>query len=137
MSYNLAVWDGPRPESNEAAGAAFLKLAAHWFDGQPADPSPTAPIRSYVEALLDRWPDITEDAGEDSPWADGPLINNAAGPLFYFAMVYSQAEEAVSFAAQLAAERGLICFDPQAEALLMPTPTNGPKAKRSRFWKRG
>ena len=48
---------------------------------------PTAAIRDDVAALVTRWPDITDPAGEDSPWADGPLINNADGHAIYFRCV--------------------------------------------------
>jgi hypothetical protein len=36
-------------------------------DLQPQTPR----IAAYVRALVDRYPDITSDDGEDSPWADG------------------------------------------------------------------
>ena len=86
----------------------------------PYDPTPA--IAKYVAWLLQRWPDLAEDdAEEESPWADAPIINNAMGSLFYFAMVYSKAEEAVAFAAELATQHGLNCFDPQSEHLLTPT----------------
>jgi len=42
---------------------------------------PTARIRRYVDDLVTRWPDITTEAGDDSPWADGPLVGNASGPM--------------------------------------------------------
>lgn len=35
---------------------------------EPEEPTPA--IAEYVGALLERWPDITGDAGEDSPWSD-------------------------------------------------------------------
>ena len=42
--------------------------------------TPTPRIQRYVDELLSRWPDINTDEGQDSPWADGPLIGNASGP---------------------------------------------------------
>ena len=84
--------------------------------GEP-DVEPSPAIRAYVEALLRRWPDITDDADEDSPWADGPLMANAAGDAIYFSMVWSRAEEASAFASRLAEEHGLVCYDPQSETL--------------------
>ena len=76
MSYDLAVWVGARPQSDSDASAVYERLMDRMEAGDAeAEPSPA--IRAYVAALLERWPDITEDAGEDSPWADGPLIGNA------------------------------------------------------------
>lgn len=68
-----------------------------------------------------------EDAGEDSPWADGPLIGNAIGEAIYFAMVWSRAEEASDFASRLAAQHGLVCFDPQSETLRPPETPREPR----------
>jgi len=56
---------------------------------------PTARIRRYVDDLVTRWPDITTEAGDDSPWADGPLVGNASGPTIYFAMITSSGPEVV------------------------------------------
>jgi hypothetical protein len=73
----------------------------------------TAAIAAYVRALLDRWPEITDEAGEDSPWSSAPLMSEANGNLFYFGMVFSMANEASEYAAELASRHGLVCFDPQ------------------------
>jgi len=56
---------------------------------------PTARIRRYVDDLVTRWPDITTEAGDDSPWANGPLVGNASGPMIYFAMITSSGPEVV------------------------------------------
>jgi hypothetical protein len=116
MGYGLAVWEGPRPEGAEAAIAAYLEKSARWDAGDHgSEPSPR--ISAYVEVLLSRWPDVTDDDGEDSPWSDGPLIGNALGDGIYFEVVWSAAEEASEFAARTAAEHSLVCFDPQTESL--------------------
>jgi hypothetical protein len=115
MSYDLAVWEGERPASDEEAGATFAELMDALEAGE-LDP-PTERIEGYVAALLARWPDITTDDGEDSPWATGPLLAEAFGSAFYFPMTWSGAEEASAFAAQVAAAHGLVCFDPQTETL--------------------
>lgn len=120
VSFDLAVWEGPRPSSDDEALATYESLYEKWF-GRERDESldnrPTPGIFEYIEALLARWPDITTDAGESSPWADGPIINNAAGNFFYFSMVWSRAEEAAAFCADTARTRGLVCFDPQSVSL--------------------
>lgn len=118
MSYNLAVWDGPTPADDAAALEVFEDLYDKFMGakGQP----PTPRIRQYVEGLVARWPDLSaDDEDEDtSPWSNGPLINNASGPLFYFGMVFSKYREAASFAADLARTSGLVCFDPQDRRLI-------------------
>ena len=138
MSYDLAVWEGPRPKDDTAALETYLSLYDRYVDTDETF-EPTPAIRRYVEALLARWPDITTDDGEDSPWSGGPMIDNAAGPFFYFGMGGSQLDDASQFAAEVAAAHGLNCFDPQSEALrpsdrpLAPVPD---KPRRRRRWGR-
>lgn len=116
MSYNLAVWEGERPKTNaEAEKMLEALLAQHQQAEKP--PAPTPAIRRYVEALLARYPDLDDDNEDTCPWSDSPLINNASGPIFYLAMVFSKAESAGAFATKLANEHGLICFDPQSNDL--------------------
>ena len=116
MSYDLAVWEGKRPRTNAAAAKVFRRLYDENIGGE-GERAPTPAIAAYVQALLERWPDISDDEGEESPWSDGPLINDARGPIFYFGMVFSMCEEASAFAAGTAAAHGLVCFDPQLEEL--------------------
>ena len=119
MSYDLAVWEGPQPASAEAADETYDTIMDR-LDGDGADEEPTPAIRAYVDALLARWPDLDDDNEDEVPWADGPLLGNAFGNAIYFALVYSRADEAADYAARLAAEQGLVCYDPQAGAVWSP-----------------
>lgn len=58
-----------------------------------------------------------EGVEETSPWAAGPLIGEARGPVIYFALRWDRAEEASAYAAALADSMGLVCFDPQQRRL--------------------
>ena len=60
------------------------------------------------------WP---EDA-PDSPWAAGPLLEEASGRTIYFAVAWSAADEVPPVAASIAAELGLVCYDPHSMTLL-------------------
>ena len=120
MSYDLAVWDGERPANDKAAAAEFQRLYHRYIE--PAEQfEPTPRIAAYVQALLDRYPDIDTDAGDDSPWSTAPLLSEACGPLVYFPMVWSRCDEVSAWAAQLAAEHGLNCYDPQLDQLRTPS----------------
>jgi hypothetical protein len=118
MSYDLAVWDGPSPADDVAALEVFEGLYDRFMRGEGQSPTPR--IRQYVEGLVARWPDLGDDDEDEdaSPWSDGPLINNASGPLFYFGMVFSKYQEAAEFAADLGRSSGLVCFDPQDRRLI-------------------
>ena len=83
MSYDLAVWEGELPASDAEAAGEFMRLAEHWLEAWEREDGgdeliPTPAITRYVDALLQRWPDIDDD--EDSPWASG-LTGDAAGPI--------------------------------------------------------
>ncbi|MBA2949574.1 hypothetical protein [Streptomyces himalayensis] len=58
-----------------------------------------------------------EDEDDVSPWSTGPLIKEVSGPLIYFPMSWSMAEEVSASAAEAASSMGLNCYDPQARQL--------------------
>lgn len=113
MSYDLAVWEGEDPADNNEAGSSFDELYERYLESEAVAVPPSPRIQAYGAALLQRYPD---DA-EDSPWASPPVMDEASGPIVYLLMSYSRAEEVSEYAAQLAREHGLVCFDPQSETL--------------------
>ncbi|MFF0746776.1 hypothetical protein ACFYVL_40975 [Streptomyces sp. NPDC004111] len=118
MSYDLAVWEGPRPSDDTMAGDVFNALHAA-CSGQSIPP--TDLIRRFVGDLLERWPDLGQGDEEDDeaiPWSTGPLLSEASGPLIYFGMVFSKYEQGADFAVERARALGLVCFDPQDWRLL-------------------
>jgi len=118
MSYDLAVWEGARPTSDLNALQHFHRLYDNFMnDGEFV--SASTQIQSFVQKLLNRWADISteSDADRRCPWVDRPLIRNASGPLIYFMVRKSKASEVVPYVVQLAAESGLVCFDPQTGEL--------------------
>ncbi|MDT0390830.1 hypothetical protein [Streptomyces dubilierae] len=116
MTYDLAVWEGERPADDKTAGHVFSELYARYIDGDVEEP-PSERIAAYVAALLERWCDLAEDEEDTSPWSTGPLIDEAGGPLIYFCMRWSMAEEASAHAAAVAESMGLVCFDVQQDRL--------------------
>jgi hypothetical protein len=119
VSYDLAVWEGPQPDTDDAAAAAFEDLRDRYLRAE-ARHEPTQKINRYVASLLIRWPDISDDAGACSPWASAPLIDEAIGPIVHVPMVFGQAAEAAGFAATLAWAQGVVCFDTQHGQLRLP-----------------
>ncbi|GGQ33473.1 hypothetical protein [Streptomyces roseolilacinus] len=116
MSYDLAVWEGERPVDDKTAGRVFSDLYDRYIDSEVEEP-PSERIAAYVAALLERWCDLPEDEEDTSPWSTGPLIDEASGPLIYFTMRWSMAEEASAYAAAVAETMGLVCFDVQQDRL--------------------
>jgi hypothetical protein len=112
MSYDLAVWERPRPANNQAALETHIELMDRSEAlAEPEEPSPA--IAAHIQGLLERWPDITEEASKDSPWSDGPLINNATGGLFYFGMIFDTADEAPSLPRSLLGSTSLSASIPR------------------------
>jgi hypothetical protein len=118
MSFTLAVWEGPRPSAD--ALAEFERLSARYLGTD--DPAPPTPrVRAFIEAITAKYPDLgdlSDDEIDDGVWSDGPLVGNANGPFFYFGLVWSRVEEVVPFLAETARAHGLVCFDPQSNALI-------------------
>jgi len=117
---DLAVWEGPQPASDDEAARTFRTLYRRFVKPEHDRP-PTERIAAYVDARLKRYPDLTElddDAIEDSPWTDGPMIHNARGQVFLLNIVANEAgEDARAYAVSTARSAGLVCFDPQSGAL--------------------
>jgi len=99
MSYDLAVWQGKRPRSDSIARTVFEEL----FERAEVPVEPTPVIHAFVASMLDRYPDMSVDA---------------SGKFVHLAVEQERANEVVLFVAATAAERGLVCFDPQARVLL-------------------
>jgi hypothetical protein len=116
VSYDFAVWEGESPQDSDDAGEVFVKLYDQYVEAGASPPTPR--ITAFVQSLLAEYPDLDEVGDDESPWAVGHLIGEASGPLVYFAVVYSRAEEMQRFVAATAREQGLVCFDPQIEQLL-------------------
>ncbi|MET8572055.1 hypothetical protein [Streptomyces sp. NPDC004783] len=116
MSYDLAVWEGERPADGKTAARVFNDLYDRYIDSDVEEP-PSERIAAYVGALLERWCDLTEDEEDTSPWSTGPLIGEVRGPLIYFPLRWSMAEEASAYAAAVAESMRLVCFDVQQNRL--------------------
>lgn len=148
MSYDLAVWNGPRPASAAEAGVEYERrmeaLYASLSDSAGRTP-PSAPIRAFVDAVVARFPELDMDSGPECPWASAPLIDEAVGDIIYFPMTYSGAEFARDPVAEVAASLGLVCYDPQAEQLLaevaasqseQPSPEPSETQPTAGWWRR-
>ncbi|MER6445520.1 hypothetical protein [Streptomyces venezuelae] len=114
MSYDLAVWDGERPLDDHQAGSTYDELYERYLESDDVAVPPAPRIAAYVAALVERYPD---DVDRSAVWASAPVIDEASGPIVYLVMSYGKAEEVSDYAAALAREHGLVCFDPQGECL--------------------
>jgi hypothetical protein len=113
MSYDLAFWEGPRPRDDDEASEVFEEL---WdaLDESDEDVPPTPAIQALVGILESRWP-VTDT---DAPWATFPLAEEAQGATLYVNLVYGRPDHDLVFMASTARRLGIVCFDPQLEAML-------------------
>lgn len=115
VTYDVAVWQGSRPADPADAMGEFKRRRAHVR--QQREPA-SAEIAGFVADLLDQYPeDNPDDLDDDSPWATGPLIDEASGDFMYFAMTFSGARLAYDDVVRTAQRHNLVCFDPQTSEL--------------------
>ena len=113
MSYDLAFWEGPRPQDDEEASEVFDEIWDALEDSEDVVPS-TPAIQALIRELESRWPG--DDA--DAPWASFPLEGDAHGGTLYVNLVFGRPDEDLMFMASVARRLGIVCFDPQLEAML-------------------
>ncbi|MBF6341813.1 hypothetical protein IU450_38930 [Nocardia abscessus] len=113
VSYDLVIWEGERPDSDEAAFEQFVDLAERHLETEDLPPTPA--IARYVSEVLRRWPD-SDDNGGFGCWAGGGA-GDANGHVFEMHILPGYEAETATRAADLAYEHGLVCFDPQQERL--------------------
>lgn len=114
MTYDLAVWDGERPPDDQEAGSVPDELFACHLASDDTVVPPEPRIAAYIRALVERYPD---DGAGRGVWASPPVADVASGPMVYLLMSYGAADEVSAYAAALARQHGLVCYDPQAERL--------------------
>ncbi|MGW2563366.1 hypothetical protein ACWCXB_29895 [Streptomyces sp. NPDC001514] len=99
---------------NHEAGSVYDELYARYLESDDVVVPPAPHIVAYVEALVQRYPD---DVDGGVVWASSPVINEASRPIVYLLMSYGKAEVVSGYAASLAREHGLVCYDPQGGCL--------------------
>ena len=113
MSYDLAVWEGPAPKSNDEAGSTLDDLYERYLESEDAAVPPNPRVQAYIASLRERYPDDTDE----SPWATPSGMDEASGPIVYLLLSYSHADELSEYVSQLARAHGLVCFDIHDDSL--------------------
>jgi hypothetical protein len=80
VSCDLAVWVSEPPTSDADAAESYAALATRLEEPPVEDSHPS--LIAFVDDLLARYPDITDERREDSPWSTGPLRSEIVGPFF-------------------------------------------------------
>ena len=110
MGYQLAVWEGVRPATDDAGIEQFNSLAHQHLVGEPTEPTPA--IRGFIDALTTVWTDDPNDRRwKTSPWKDAPLIEAASGPMVFLDLALRADIIISTVIASIAQDHGLVTLD--------------------------
>ena len=121
MSYSFDITAEPIPDDDGDAWEELDRLRVKEDESghQYGDP-PGQHFLPLYEALTKKYPCITTPEGENSPWADGPLLNNFGRTHTVLAISYSRVDDALPFIIRTATSMGFTLFDPQDERIHRP-----------------
>ncbi|WP_020577895.1 hypothetical protein [Actinopolymorpha alba] len=110
MSFDLYVWGLPQPVTVKLAEQICEQLAHDHAVVVAADPR----VEAFYQAVTERFPaleGLTDEALDDSPWCMSPGLSPSH---LIMNIRWSCAQEVARWIIPLAAEHGLVCFDPQS-----------------------
>jgi hypothetical protein len=113
VSYDLVVWRGPRP--NDAVEAARF-YEAHMRAVEDGEAPPSRAIQSFLDEVTDRIP-AERDPLVGSAWA-GSAWDDAVGDVAILTFRPDRAGVVLDVCGRVAAEHGLVCYDPQTGSLV-------------------
>jgi hypothetical protein len=117
MSWVIEIADGNFPADTDAAWELLEQL--RYKEEQREFGSPPSPrMESLYRELTARYPCITENP--ESPWSDGPLINDFGDRLAAVGFISSGMNEAFPFVIAKATEMGFTVFDGGDDAIHRP-----------------
>jgi len=137
VSFDLYAFPAPGPatvaealqllEADEAGGCLR-------FDSDTGErlPRPGPQMAKFIEELERRWPSLDDDP--DSPWACWPLGAPIVGGGTGFNIRWSYAASVAPAIVEIAARHNVIIYDPQADQLIQPAPS---QPARRLFKRRG
>lgn len=113
----MAAWTGDAPRTDDEAAAVFDSLQEQYLETGENTP-PEEPILSYVQAIVDRYPNVESEVGSGA-WSEGALLENASGPIVCFSIPAEVRDVVLESCVSEARANGLNLYDPQDEVLLV------------------
>ena len=114
MSANFYAW--PTTFDINPSAKDFLARIEALYES-PREPDPK--LQAFVAALLERYPDLSEENPE-AVWAAGPLQDEVVGSFLNVAVAWKRSDEVWAFFRETARIHGLVCYDPQSERIYEP-----------------
>lgn len=126
MSFDLAVWHEPGPITVDEAEVTYQAICAG-SSKLRTHPS----VRTFRVEIAKRYPPETEERSlSASPWA-APLVASRSFVLMSCAPQWPGFLLLVEEIRDLAGRLGLLCYDPQEQALLRPATCDARRATRA------
>jgi len=114
MSFDLAIWVGDTPTNDHEARRTLRALMDRSKETDPVDPR----LRESILEITQRYPDDLREMRSGSIWATCPLTPQ--GSMLYMNLTWGVSDDVLDFIAGTAAKHGLVCYDPQASAVVDP-----------------
>jgi len=134
MSYDLCIWHGTRAVSAKEADEIFGALCEARALPPTAGVTDSPAVGAFLAALSAQYPDLDtlpEEAAADSPWSFGFVHSGRHVELY---ISFSAPDEVMQTVLTLAAEHGLVVYDPQGPSVYLP-PALRTARTRWRFWR--
>lgn len=115
MSYTVELILNSLPQNSQKAWGEIERLReAYYEDGQ----KPHNSYREFLKSIQTSYPCLCSYADndpsvEESPWADGPLINNFNHTMGMLAIVFSKVNEVLPFIIETAKRFNITVADAQ------------------------
>lgn len=117
MSWTIEIVTVPIADDPGEAWAQLEELREEADEREYGAP-PSDELAELYRRLTARYPCIMEDP--ESPWADGPLINNFGEAIATIGIMTSRIAEALPFVIETATEMGFTVFDAGDERIHRP-----------------
>lgn len=133
MSFTLDLILTDVPEENGAAWKYIEELREEYYEDNS---SAHEKLIALHKILTDKYPCLCSYEDDDpemenSPWADGPMLNNFASKMGMLAILYSRADELFPFILENALLLDITVADGQSEKIYRP---GEPVAAKDRPW---
>ena len=125
MSFDLGVWD----KQLGTTADIYLKLC----ESQLTPEGSSQALNDFYEELTRRWPEldtIPEDRVGDFDYCPWSCAIDRSGMHVIASCVWPKAQDVAVYVGKLAAERGLVLYDPQGDDIYI----GGTKIAKKRSW---
>jgi hypothetical protein len=120
MSFDLAIWVGDQPASDQEARKTFDRLMAEGEReiSEGIRPEPDPRLAKCVREITGSYSDGLVGLIFGSVWTSTPVTPH--GSIVYMNLRWGVKTKVLDFIAKTAAKHGLVCYDPQTSRVVDP-----------------